>query len=168
VTPPLYTASVPVFRHYIARLEGMVARAGGRAELMQARLQPDMFGFGQQVATALRFSLRVSHPLAGQAVPPDPALGTDADGLAQRIALTRGALDALDPAAFQGAEGRMIRHVAGFAELEQDGLTFLHRFGMPNFLFHTAMAFAILRANGVAVGKADFDGQHDYPPGFRF
>ena len=168
MTPPLYTASVPVFRHYITRLEGMVDKARGRGELMQARLQPDMFGFGQQVATALRLTLRISHPLAGLAVPPDPALGTDADGLTQRFALTRAALDALDPAAFAGAEGRVVRHVAGFAELEQDGATFLHLFGMPNFLFHAGMAFAILRANGVAVGKADFDGQHDYPPGFRF
>ena len=132
------------------------------------RLAPDMFGFGQQVATALRLSLRVSFPLAGQPVPPDPALGTDAAGLAERIALTKAALDALDPGAFAGAEGRTIRHAAGFAELEQDGATFLHLFGMPNFLFHTGMAFAILRANGVAIGKADFDGQHDYPPGFRF
>ncbi|MFZ5709967.1 MAG: DUF1993 family protein [Pseudomonadota bacterium] len=166
--PPLYSASVPVFRHYIGRIEGLAARARGREGLMQARLAPDMFGFGQQVATALRLSLRVSFPLAGQPVPPDPALGTDAAGLAERIALTRSALDALDPAAFAGAEGRTIRHAAGFAELEQDGATFLHLFGMPNFLFHTGMAFAILRANGVAIGKADFDGQHDYPPGFRF
>jgi hypothetical protein len=38
---------------------------------------------------------------------------------------------------------------------------------MPNFLFHASMAFAILRANGIEIGKADFDGLHDYPPGFR-
>jgi hypothetical protein len=44
----------------------------------------------------------------------------------------------------------------------------LHLFGMPNFLFHTSLAFAILRAQGVEIGKADFDGLHDYPPGFRF
>jgi hypothetical protein len=168
VHPPLYTASVPVFRHYVGRIEGMVAKTSGQAQLMQAQLQPDMFGFGQQVATALRFSLRVSYPLAGQPVPPDPALGTDAEGLRERMALTRAALDALDPAAFQGAESRTVRHAAGFAELEQDGATFLHLFGMPNFLFHTGMAFAILRANGVQIGKADFDGQHDYPQGFRF
>ncbi len=165
--PPLYTASVPVFRHYIARLDALSAKAEA-AGLNGARLQADMFGFGQQVATALRLALRVSHPLAGLAVPPDPALGTDAAGLADRFRVTNAKLDALDPASFDGAEGRTIRHAAGFAELEQDGATFLHLFGMPNFLFHAGMAFAILRANGVAVGKADFDGQHDYPPGFRF
>ncbi|MFN0116390.1 MAG: DUF1993 family protein [Paracoccaceae bacterium] len=165
--PPLYTASVPVFRHYGTRLEGLAAK-GEAAGLGGARLQPDMFGFGQQVATALRLSLRVSYPLAGLPVPPDPALGTDAKGLRERFALTRAALGGLYPSAFEGAGARVIRHAAGFAELEQDGATFLHLFGMPNFLFHAGMAFAILRANGVAIGKADFDGQHDYPPGFRF
>ena len=76
-------------------------------------------------------------------------------------------MEALDPAAFAGAETRRIRHRAGFADLDQSGADFLHLYGMPNFLFHASMAFAILRANGVAVGKADFDGLHDYPPGFR-
>ena len=67
-----------------------------------------------------------------------------------------------------GAEARRITHRAGFAELTQDGATFLHLFGMPNFLFHTSMAFAILRSQGIEIGKADFDGLHDYPHGFRF
>ena len=167
VHPPLYAASVPVFLHYIDRLEALSAR-GAAAGLNGARLAPDMFGFGQQVATALRLSLRVSHPLAGVPVPPDPALGTEGAALAERFALTRAALDALDPMSFADAGSRTIRHAAGFAELEQDGATFLHLFGMPNFLFHAGMAFAILRANGVVIGKADFDGQHDYPVGFRF
>ena len=67
-----------------------------------------------------------------------------------------------------GAEGRVIQHRAGFADLEQDGASFLHLYGMPNFLFHVTMGYAALRAAGVALGKADFDGSHDYPPGFAF
>lgn len=92
----------------------------------------------------------------------------DRSGLKRRIAATQAALEGLDPAAFAGAAARRIRHRAGFADLEQDGGAFLHLFGMPNFLFHTTMAFAILRAEGLEIGKADFDGLHDYPPGFRF
>lgn len=165
--PPLYTASVPVFRHYLDRIDGLVRR-GADGALLETRLAPDMFTLAQQLATAMQLALRVTYPLAGQRPPREPDARVDAAGLRVRLAAARAALDALDPAAFAGAEGRIVRHQAGFAELEQDGATFLHLFGMPNFLFHMAMAFAILRANGVAIGKADFDGLHDYPPGFRF
>lgn len=164
--PPLYTASVPVFQHYLTRIEGLMTHA--TPDHLTRRLAPDMFPLGQQMATAMRLSLRVSYPLAGRAVPQDVAAGTDAAGLRERLAVTRAALGGLAPGEFAGAEGRTITHVAGFSELEQNGADFLHLFGMPNFLFHTGMAFAILRANGAAIGKADFDGLHDYPPGFSF
>jgi uncharacterized protein len=166
MTPPLYTASVPVFLHYLDRIGGLMSHA--TPDLLTRRLAPDMFPLGQQLATAMRLALRVSYPLAGLPVPQDVAAGTDGAGLRERLAATRAALEVLSPAAFAGAEDRTIRHVAGFSELEQDGASFLHLFGMPNFLFHTAMAFAILRANGADIGKADFDGLHDYPPGFSF
>lgn len=163
--PPLYAASVPVFRHYLARLSGFLDRAASREAVLTARLAPDMFTCGQQIATATGFALRTSFPLAGLPVPPLADPPPDRAGLAARIAAAQAALDTLDPATF--AEVRRIRHRAGFADLDQSGVDFLHLFGMPNFLFHTSMAFAILRANGVEIGKADFDGLHDYPPGFR-
>lgn len=166
MTPALYTASVPVFLHYLTRIEGLMSHA--TPDLLTRRLAADMFPLGQQMATAMRLTLRVSYPLAGRAVPGDVGAGTDAAGLGVRLDVTRAALGALRPADFEGAEGRMIAHVAGFSELEQSGADFLHLFGMPNFLFHTGMAFAILRVNGAAIGKADFDGLHDYPPGFSF
>ncbi len=72
------------------------------------------------------------------------------------------------PEAFEGAETRRVQHRAGFAELDQSGREYLTLFGMPNFMFHLSMAFAILRQNGVEIGKADFDALHDYPHGFRF
>jgi hypothetical protein len=168
MTPPLYTASVPVLRHYLDRQRGLLARVEGREAMLLARLAPDMFTCGQQMATATGFALRIAFPLAGLAVPrlSDPA--PDLAGLRLRVDEAEAALAALDPAAFAGAETRRIRHRAGFAELDQDGATYLHQFGMPNFLFHLSMAFAILRAEGLEIGKADFDGQHDYPHGFRF
>jgi hypothetical protein len=72
------------------------------------------------------------------------------------------------PDEFIGAEARIIRHRAGFADLEQTGTDFLFLYGLPNFFFHITMGYASLRAAGVALGKADFDGFHDYPAGFRF
>ncbi len=164
--PPLYAASVPVFLHYIARMQAMAARASDSN--LQGRLAPDMFTGGQQMATAAGFALRVAFPLAGRAAPKMAAHGVDRAGLAQTFADVTAALTALDPEGFAGAEAREISHRAGFADLRQTGGDFLHLFGMPNFIFHTAMGFAVLRGQGLDIGKADFDGLHDYPAGFRF
>lgn len=157
--PPLYSASVPVFRHYLERVSLIVERAGQAA--MGARIA-DAFPAGQQFGTAAGFALRVACPLAGREVPDLPA------ALGPRLAVARAVLGAMKPAEFEGAEARLIRHRAGEAWLEQEGAAFLHLYGMPNFLFHLTMGYAALRAAGVALGKADFDGFHAYPPGFAF
>lgn len=160
MTPPLlYLASVPVFRHYLGRIGDIVDRAG--PALLQARVG-DAFPAGQQFATAAGFAVRGACPLAGREVPHLPA------ALAPRLAVVRALLGAMRPAEFEGAEDRVIRHEAGFAFLEQDGASFLHLFVVPNFFFHLTMGYAALRAAGMPLGKADFDGQHAYPAEFRF
>ncbi len=164
--PPLYAASVPVFLHYIKQMQVLAARATDAN--LQARLAEGMFTGGQQMATAAGFALRVAFPLAGRPVPKMAAHGVNRLGLAQTFADVTAALAALSPADFAGAEALRITHRAGFADLDQTAPAFLHLFGMPNFIFHTAMGFAVLRAEGLAIGKADFDGLHDYPQGFRF
>ena len=155
----MYHASVPVFRHYLGRVSGMVEKAG--PEALAARVA-DSFPAGQQFATAAGFALRITCPLAGREVPDLPA------ALGPRLAVARAMLGAMSPTEFVGAETRTIRHSAGFAELEQTGADFLHLYGLPNFFFHLTMGYAALRAAGVPLGKADFDGFHSYPEGFRF
>ncbi|NJM81512.1 MAG: DUF1993 domain-containing protein, partial [Tabrizicola sp.] len=80
----------------------------------------------------------------------------------------RALLGRVTPAEFEGAEKRILRHRAGFAEIEQSAADFLYLFGLPNFFFHLTMGYAALRAAGVPLGKADFDGFHQYPDGFSF
>ena len=155
----MYQASVPVFRHYLSRVSDIVAVAGPDA--LDARIA-DSFPARQQFATAAGFALRVACPLAGREVPDLP------QGLGPRLAVARAMLGAMTPAEFEGAGGRIIRHRAGFAELEQTGAEFLHLYGIPNFFFHLTMGYAALRAAGVPLGKADFDGLHSYPADFRF
>ena len=159
MNPALYTASVPVFRHYLARVQGMVELAGPAA--LTARVA-DAFPAGRQFGVAAAFALRVACPLAGREVADMP------QALAPRLAVVRATLGAMRAEVFQGAEARRIRHRAGFAELEQSGEEFLYLFGLPNFFFHVAMGYAALRGAGVALGKADFDGLHSYPDDFRF
>jgi uncharacterized protein len=155
----MYHASVPVFRHYLARMTGMVEQAG--REAMEARIG-DSFPARQQFATAAGFTMRVACPLAGREVPDLP------EALGPRLAVARALLGAMKPEDFEGAEERIIRHRAGFADLEQTGGEFLHLFGLPNFFFHLTMGYAALRAAGAPLGKADFDGFHQYPEGFSF
>ena len=155
----MYQASVPVFRHYLSRISDIVAVAGPDA--LDARVA-DAFPARQQFCTAAGFALRVTCPLAGREVPDLP------QALGPRLAVARAMLGAMTPAEFEGAETRLIRHQAGFAVLEQTGVEFLHLYGMPNFFFHLTMGYAALRAAGVPLGKADFDGFHAYPADFRF
>lgn len=155
----MYQASVPVFRHYLSRVSDIVAVAGPDA--LDAQIA-DSFPARQQFATAAGFALRIACPLAGRGVPDLP------QGLGPRLAVARALLGAMTPAEFEGAEKRLIRHKAGFAELEQTGAEFLYLYGLPNFFFHLTMGYAALRAAGVPLGKADFDGFHRYPADFSF
>lgn len=164
----LYDASVPVFLHYLDRSRLILDRTGGRAEFLEARLAPDMFSAAQQFASAAGFALRGSFPLIGLPVPGFPSAAMDLDGLMARIGFAEERLRGLERADFEGCEDRTVSHIAGFADLNQSAPDYLHRFAAPNFFFHMSMGFAVLRQAGLEIGKADFDGQHDYPPGFRF
>jgi hypothetical protein len=170
--PPLWRASVPVLEAALGRLQRTVDRVvavlGPEADAaFLQRPAPRMLPAGQQVATAAQFTLRTAYPLAGRRAP-EVRGALDADGLLARIADTRALLAELPPGDFDGTEERLVRFQAGFADLELPGEAFLHRFGLPNLYFHHAMAHVALKQAGVRLGKADFDGLHDYPEGFSF
>jgi hypothetical protein len=163
--PPLYRASVLVFLGVLDRIAAELGRAearlgAGLAAALDERPAPGMMPAARQVATAVQFTLRIAFPLAGRRVPETPG-PRDAAGLRARIAAARALLAGLDPAAFAGAEARLVRAQAGFADLELDGEAFVYAFGLPNLYFHQAMAHVALKQAGVPLGKADFDGVRD-------
>jgi len=172
LAPPLWRASVPGFLAALDRIEATLASAeaalGPRfAEALEQRPGPGMMPVARQAATAVQFALRTAFPLAGLR-PPELRGSLDAAGLRARIDEARSLLAGLDPAAFAGAEARVVRGQAGFAEVELPGEAFLRDFGLPNFYFHQAMLHVALKQAGAPLGKADFDARHDYPPGFSF
>jgi hypothetical protein len=57
-----------------------------------------------------------------------------------------------------------ILHRAGEADLDQTGTDYLHLFALPDLWFHLSIAHAIFRAEGLAIGKADFEGLHACSP----
>jgi len=161
---PLYTASVPVFQRYLGRLGGWLDQAEAQrgAAVLDARLAPDMLPLRMQVVVTANFTLRTAFRLAGQ---PVPAFGEWPDGfggLRSHLAHASSLLQTLSPAQFADAATRVITSDAGEAVLQLDGATFLHQFALPNFFFHVTAAYAILRQQGVPLGKADFDGFHRY------
>jgi uncharacterized protein len=168
--PPLYTASVPVFLRYCDRLRCLQARAVAHAEstatpvatLFAAKPMPQMLAFGVQAQIVCNFALRAAYPLAGLPRPDYGEFADDPIGLAARIAYVERQLHALPPSAFAEAAGRIVHDRAGKATIALPGDAFLHTYALPNFFFHLGAAYIALRAAGVPLGKADYDGLHVY------
>lgn len=162
----LFAATVPVLRHYLGRLDAIVAKAG--EDGLAHRLAGDVFPAGVQFRTAQNFVLRAVFPTLGRAVPKLAPVGQTGAILAARSDAVRALLAPLAAADFDGAAGRPVTHAAGEATLTQPGADYALRFALPNFFFHLTTGYATLRGAGLALGKADFDGLHAYAPGFRF
>jgi uncharacterized protein len=161
----LYQASHPVFLRYLGRLDHLVATAQAHPQgpaLLNARLAPDMLPFAMQVAVASGFTLRACFPLAGKAIPAETVFPSTFAGLRARIAHAAGLLESLQPSQFEAAEQRIVESRAGDALVSLPGPEFLYQYALPNFFFHLTAAYAILRHQGVALGKEDFDGWHAY------
>ena len=163
----MFTASVPPALQALERASALLQRPDVGATQLAARLAPDMFDCACQLRTMAIFALRATFPLTGRDHEPRQ-FEASAFGLRARIGHAQGQIGLLTPADFEGAATRTIVHRAGFADLTQTGADYLHHFALPNLWFHLSMAYATLRANGVPLGKADYDGLHSYPAGFSF
>jgi hypothetical protein len=68
-------------------------------------------------------------------------------------------LKTIPASAMEGSEDRDIRIPMRDRTLEMKGLKYLQGFVLPNFYFHVVAAYAILRHNGVDIGKFDYTGR---------
>jgi len=169
MTHAIYTASIPVFKQMLGGLQEVLRKAEAHATdkkidpnaLLQARLFPDMFGLLRQVQVASDFAKSVSARLAGVEVPKlEDAEQTFAD-LQARINTVLAFLNSLDDAKFADAATREIVTQAGTPKEKRfTGQSYLFNYGLPHFFFHDSMAYAILRHNGVEVGKKDYIGAY--------
>ncbi len=169
MTPLMHTTSVPVFKQMLGGLSGVLAKAEAHAAakmiepsvLLQARLFPDMFALLQQVQVACDFAVTVSARLAGVEV---PTIGGTESGFADlqaRIAKVVAFIEGLPPSQFEGSEARQIVLRPGTPkEKHLLGQVYLSNYGLPQFFFHVTTAYAILRHNGVEVGKKDYMGAY--------
>jgi uncharacterized protein len=157
---------VPYFVHSLKALSAILEKADAHAVaknikpdvLPQARLIADMFPLWRQVTIACDHAKGAPARLAGQDVPSFPDTETTIAELQERIAKTIAFIETIPASAFEGAEARTITVKAGPRELTFPALNYLNSFALPNFYFHMATCYNILRANGVPVGKVDFLG----------
>lgn len=169
MTHPIYAASIPVFTQMLGGLQTVLRKAEAHATekkidsnaLLQARLFPDMFPLLRQVQVACDFAKSVSARLAGVEVPKmEDTEQTFAD-LQARIAAVLAFLGSLDAEQFADAARREIVTQAGTPKEKRfTGQSYLFNYGLPHFFFHTTTAYAILRHNGVEVGKKDYIGTY--------
>jgi len=169
MTHPLYTGSVPLFTKMLSALDAILTKTEQHATerkiepdaLLQARLFPDMFGFVRQVQIACDFGKSVPARLAGVDVPSyEDNEKTFAD-LHARIAKTLKFVESIDAGKFAGSEGRSIVLRPGTPRERKfdGGVDYLYSYGIPQFFFHVTTAYALLRHNGVELGKKDFMGE---------
>jgi len=162
----MHAMSVDLFTHTLGNLatllEKGVASARQRkfepAVLLGSRLAPDMFPLTRQVQIACDIAKNSVARLAGQEPPRFPDTEASFEELHARIARTIDYLKSIPASAFEGAETREIKVPSGERTLEFKGLDFLQTWAIPNVFFHVTTAYAILRHNGVEVGKRDFLG----------
>ena len=160
----VYDASVPVFIHFLHSLSAILRKAEAYCEakkidpavMLAQRLYPDMFPLMRQVQIATDSAKGAGARLAGIPVPSFPDEEKTFPELQARIAKTVDFLSSLRRDQFDGAETRAISIKAGPRELEFVGTAFLEMWAKPNFYFHATTAYAILRHNGVELGKPDF------------
>jgi uncharacterized protein len=169
MTSPMYSHSVPVFKQLLTAMKTILQQADAHAAaksiapdaLLQARLYPDMFPLLKQVQVAADFARGVTARLAGVEVPVYEGKEQSFADLDALLVQTLAFVDSVSAAQFEGRQAAEIVLRPGTPkEKKLSGQAYLANYGMPQFLFHATTAYAILRHNGLAIGKRDFMGAY--------
>jgi hypothetical protein len=162
----IHDASAPLFVRALQNLSALLTKGEAWAKdkgidpvvLLQSRLAPDMHPIPRQVQIACDAAKGAAARLSQSEVPSHPDTETTFDELRQRIATTIAFVNSIAADKYSGAEDRIITIPTPNQEFKMPGGMFLTGFAIPNLMFHVSMTYAILRHNGVPVGKLDFLG----------
>ncbi|HEY0269363.1 MAG TPA: DUF1993 domain-containing protein [Sphingomonas sp.] len=167
MTFSLHAATVPGYRQMLGSLAGLLDKAeswcGERgiapANIIGARLAADMHPFSYQVKSAVVHSVGAIAGARQGSFSPDtsPPPETFA-ALKARVAAALATLAAIEPGTVDGLIGKDVRFSIGERGIDFTAEDFLLSFSQPNFYFHVTTAYAILRANGLPIGKRDYLG----------
>jgi hypothetical protein len=161
----MYAASVPLFQHMLRNLVHILDKGEANAQarkfdpavLANFRLAPDMLPFTRQVLIACDAAkLAVARISGGEAPKFDDKEATFPE-LKARIEKTLDYLGSVPAGALDGTEAKEITFPVGReATRTMTAQDYLTTWALPNFFFHVTTAYAILRHNGVDLGKADY------------
>ncbi len=160
----MYDIAIPTFQKQLAALEAILDKAADYAAakkidiavLLGSRLYPDMFNLTRQIQLATDFAKAAPARLAGVEVPSFPDTETTLPELKARIAKIQALLAGYKPEQFEGSEAKEVTLKVGGADVMLSGRDYLLHVAFPNFYFHCATAYDILRHNGLEIGKRDF------------
>ena len=162
----MYQASIPAFIRMLDNLSTILDKAAAHAEakkiapaiFINARLAPDMFPLSRQVQIATDMVKGCAARLAGIEVPSYEDNEATFAELQARVAKTVAFLQSIEASQIDGSEERDITVKFGSREFKFLGQAYLVDFVIPNFHFHLTSTYAILRHNGVDIGKMDYIG----------
>ncbi len=159
------SASLPIFQTALSNLSHLLAKGQAHAQvkkfdslvLAQYRLAPDMLPFTRQVLIACDAAKLCVARLSGLDAPKFDDTETTLDELRVRIEKTLDWLKTVPASALDGTETKSITFPVGKDKTRtMTGEDYLKHWAIPNVFFHVTTAYAILRHNGVDVGKSDF------------
>lgn len=163
----MYQLSIVPLAHALNNLSAILRKGLAHAEarkidpvvFINARLFPDMLPLARQVHIASDIAKACGARLAGLEPPRYEDVEFTFPELQARIAKTMAFLNTLSAQQIDGSESREISFKNGGQLLKLPGLDYLLKFVHPNVYFHVTTAYAILRHNGVELGKADYLGK---------
>lgn len=162
----MYSASVPVFVRLLGNLVKWIDKAEAHAQAkkfdtsvyLAARLAPDMLPFSRQIQIACDGARFCVARLAGVEAPKHEDNEQSLADLKGRIAKTLAFIQSVPADQLTGTEEKDIHVPRRDGVLVMKGEAYLKHYAMPNFYFHVTTAYALLRHNGVELGKADYLG----------
>ena len=164
----LYAATVPSYKQILGSVSGLLDKAEnfcsekGLAadDIIQARLAEDMQPFAYQVKSTAVHSLGAIEGVRRGVFSPDMTPPPESFAALQaRIAETLAALELIDPVEVDAFVGRNMRFAFGSRNIDYTAENFLLSFAQPNFYFHAATTYDILRWKSVPLEKRDFMGR---------
>jgi uncharacterized protein len=162
----MYQVSVPVCLRFLTALSAILDKAAthareqgmSEAELLEARLAPDMFPLARQIQIATDHAKGMAARLAGREVPKFEDAEKSFEELKERIGRVMDFISSVEVGEIDGSEERVITIELRTRTLTLPGQQYLLHFALPNFMFHVTTAYGILRHRGVPLGKMDFMG----------
>jgi uncharacterized protein len=125
--------------------------------LLQARLAPDMFPLVRQVQATCDLAMYAAGRTAGKDMPAHRDTEQTIDELRKRVASVRSYLEGFSASDFEGSDARSIS-LPRWEGKSLSGTAHFIEHALPSFFFHYTMTYAILRHNGIDVGKRDYLG----------